>query len=223
MTGTFATKGCDMQRPSRPSLVHNQEPYLAEYNNWLSAEEIKKVLKLRKKLPFYEGRVADHATMTSRIDHAMRKAYSYKVTANDQSSLAHLPQRVANFLKLDNVNQIEPPVFVRYSDGGHFALHSDRFPIANSHGVMTNRKATMIVYLNNDFEGGQTSFPNINVTVDPAPGKAIVFEHGPNCAQVFHPSMLHRGEPVTVGTKFILCFFIRDGEFTDNLKEIVRY
>ena len=221
--GRLQRKIVNMQRPRHPSLIHNQEPYLAEYNNWLSADEIKKILKLRKKLPFYEGRVADHTTMTSHIDHNMRKAHSFKITDNDQSSLAHLPQRVAKFLKLDNVNQLEPPVFVRYTDGGHFALHSDRFPIANSHGVMTNRKATMIVYLNDDFEGGKTTFPNIDVTVNPAPGKAIVFEHGPSFTKGYHPAMLHRGEPVTVGTKFILCFFIRDGEFTDNLKEMVRY
>lgn len=212
-----------MQRPSQPNRIYYREPYLAEYHNWFSAEECKKVLKLRKKLPFYEGRVADHTTMTSRVDHSMRKAYSYKITGSENLFFAQLSQRVAKFLNLSNVNQLEPPVFVRYSDGGHFALHSDRFPIVNSHGVMTNRKATMIVYLNNDFEGGQTAFPRINVTVDPAPGKAIVFEHGPHFAQTFHPLMLHRGEPVIAGTKFILCFFIRDSEFTDNLRESARY
>jgi prolyl 4-hydroxylase len=212
-----------MQRPLRASVVHNQEPWLAEYNDWLSADEVKKILKQRKQLAFYEGRVADHATMTTRIDHAMRKANSYKVTDNDQSSLAHLSQRVANFLKLESSNQIEPPVFVQYPQGGHFALHSDRFPIKNSHGEITNRLATMIVYLNNDFEGGQTEFPNIGVTVDPVPGKAILFEHGPNYANHYNPDMMHRGLSVTAGTKYILCFFIRDREFTDNLKEMVRY
>ena len=29
-----------MQRPLRASVVHNQEPWLAEYNDWLSAEQI---------------------------------------------------------------------------------------------------------------------------------------------------------------------------------------
>ncbi len=81
---------------------------------------------------------------------------------------------------------------VRYTSGGHYIVHSDV-------GQRTlNRYYSVVCYLNDDFEGGNTRFPAIDYAVTPQCGKAILF-----------PSRyLHGGEPVNSGEKFILISWI---------------
>lgn len=77
---------------------------------------------------------------------------------------------------------------VRYGPGGHYQLHSD------AGGDKQNRYFSVICYLNDDFDGGKTSFPAFNYSATPRRGQALVF-----------PSKyLHRAEPVTRGEKLVL-------------------
>jgi prolyl 4-hydroxylase len=78
--------------------------------------------------------------------------------------------------------------FVRYAPGHYYTPHSDT-------GLnRTDRYFTVICYLNDDFEGGQTSFPQLNYSVTPRAGKAVIFP----------ATYLHCAEPVVRGEKFIL-------------------
>jgi prolyl 4-hydroxylase len=78
---------------------------------------------------------------------------------------------------------------VRYSPGGHYVAHRDA-----DEGEQANRYFTVLCYLNDNFEGGKTSFPPLNFTAAPVSGKTLVF-----------PSRyLHCAEPVTRGEKFVL-------------------
>ena len=77
---------------------------------------------------------------------------------------------------------------VHYFTGGHYAEHVDAALDLES------RYFTMLCYLNDDFEGGRTSFPGLSYSATPERGKALLF-----------PSKYaHRAEPVTRGEKFIL-------------------
>lgn len=77
---------------------------------------------------------------------------------------------------------------VRYVQGGFYVTHADA-------GLdVDNRYFTVLCYLNDDYEGGRTSFPTLNHSVVPQKGKAIVFP----------ATYLHRAEPVIAGTKYIL-------------------
>jgi len=77
---------------------------------------------------------------------------------------------------------------IRYQPGGHYTVHQD------GGGCFANRYFTVLCYLNADFEGGQTSFPTLNHSAQPAAGKVVLFP-----AQFFHCA-----EPVTRGEKFVL-------------------
>jgi prolyl 4-hydroxylase len=52
---------------------------------------------------------------------------------------------------------------------------------------------TFMVYLNDDFVGGETVF--IETTVKPQRGMALIFHHG----------LLYEGTSVTSGRKYVLC------------------
>jgi hypothetical protein len=78
--------------------------------------------------------------------------------------------------------------YYRYSGGQRFAPHVD---LSHSEGVLRSF-LTFIVYLNDDFDGGETDFFGHSVT--PKTGVAIAFPH--ECR--------HEGRPVFRGTKYVL-------------------
>lgn len=59
-----------------------------------------------------------------------------------------------------------------YKEGDYFSLHHDMNII---HPRLKTRVATIIIYLSDQCEGGETNFPDINVSVKPEIGKAILF------------------------------------------------
>lgn len=82
---------------------------------------------------------------------------------------------------------------VRYKPGGFYVAHADG-------GLdLSNRYFTVLCYLNDDFQGGRTSFPLHNFSVTPQKGKAIIFPS----------TYVHRAEPVVAGTKYVLVSWLR--------------
>ncbi len=82
---------------------------------------------------------------------------------------------------------------VRYSPGGHYVPHKDADEME-----LACRYFTVLCYLNDGFEGGKTSFPSLNFTAVPVPGKTLVF-----------PSRyVHCAEPVARGEKFVFVTWV---------------
>lgn len=77
---------------------------------------------------------------------------------------------------------------VHYPEGGKFTPHSD----ANS--LKPYRALSIVLYLNDGYEGGRTGFPERDYACTPKAGRVLVF-----------PSqLLHGGEPVLAGEKYII-------------------
>lgn len=76
----------------------------------------------------------------------------------------------------------------RYSKGQYFGRHMDAAFSTPTHRSLL----TVLIYLNDSFEGGATRFPELNVEIKPAEGRALVFQH----------SVPHEGAEVLSGVKF---------------------
>ncbi|ASK31216.1 oxidoreductase, 2OG-Fe(II) oxygenase [Chryseobacterium sp. T16E-39] len=78
----------------------------------------------------------------------------------------------------------------KYSSGQRFKMHRDGSYIRNE-----NEKSfyTFLMYLNDDFEGGETEFENL-FTVTPKKGTALVFHH----------PLRHEGNTLITGEKYVL-------------------
>lgn len=75
----------------------------------------------------------------------------------------------------------------KYLVGGRANLHTDE-GFTEDNGIYT-----VIVYLNDDYEGGEVSFPNHEVTIKQAAGDVLIF-----------PSYyLHYSDPVISGEKYM--------------------
>jgi predicted 2-oxoglutarate/Fe(II)-dependent dioxygenase YbiX len=77
--------------------------------------------------------------------------------------------------------------FYKYSEGQRFKMHKDGNWVE---GGLTS-KLTLLVYLNNDFEGGETDFRDFKIS--PKKGTAVLFVH----------DTWHEGARVTHGVKYI--------------------
>ncbi len=59
--------------------------------------------------------------------------------------------------------------FVKYEGAGtHFKIHAD-------HGPTYVTTVSIVVYLNNDYDGGEIWFPRFDLSIKPEPGDIIVF------------------------------------------------
>ena len=97
---------------------------------------------------------------------------------------------------------------LHYARAQEYSAHYDFYPpeVAAQKG---QRVATMLVYLNDAYEGGETEFPKLNWRFKGKAGDALLFfslspEGLPESAS------LHAGLPVTKGDKWLLSKWIRD-------------
>jgi prolyl 4-hydroxylase len=94
---------------------------------------------------------------------------------------------------------------MRYAPGQQYRPHLDSLP-----GLTNQREWTAIAFLNDDFEGGATAFPELGLSLRLGAGDLIVFRNS-DSAQTPDPRMVHAGEPVTAGEKWVATRWIRHG------------
>ncbi len=108
----------------------------------------------------------------------------------------------------------EPSQVLHYSLGQRFKLHHDFLDpakpgYAQSLATFGQRIATFLIYLNDDYEGGETSFPEIGLKYRAEAGDAIFFATVPQDGAP-DPQTLHAGLPPTSGEKWVFSQWIRD-------------
>ena len=118
--------------------------------------------------------------------------------------------QIANFLGIDIVKG-EHLQGQLYEEGQYFKPHQDFFsgPAYDKHCLASgNRTHTLMIYLNDDFEGGGTNFLNLNTIVKPEQGKAVAWENMSDgeCLE----SAMHEGMPIIKGKKYIITSWWRE-------------
>jgi prolyl 4-hydroxylase len=94
--------------------------------------------------------------------------------------------------------QAETCSVLRYNPGQQYKRHVDNILLSSrfqevEQGIPT-RDVSIVGYLNDDFEGGETFFDRQNIKVSPKLGSVIVFP-----SYYTHP---HQSLPVTIGKKY---------------------
>ena len=80
--------------------------------------------------------------------------------------------------------------FYRYTPGQKFNMHKDGRQEASGNTTMM----TLLVYLNEGYEGGSTKFRQDDVEINAVTGQALIFEH----------HLWHQGTIIESGSKYVL-------------------
>ena len=113
------------------------------------------------------------------------------------------------------LRHFEPPTELHYSPGEQISNHYDFVDPKSTPDYVGEiarngqRLITFILYLNEDYEGGETAFPTLGFSHKGQVGEGIYFV---NALPDMQPDlrMLHAGRPTTRGEKWIVTQFIRN-------------
>jgi len=108
------------------------------------------------------------------------------------------------------VEQTEEIQLTKYLPGEYFKRHWDNFNKDDNEPIDNDRIATIILYLNDDFEGGETVFNRLGISITPKRGKVCYFSYpmGSDTTR-----LEHEAKPLVSGEKKIIQIWIRDREW----------
>lgn len=108
----------------------------------------------------------------------------------------------------------EPTNLLHYARGQEYVRHYDfvrpgeEAGFAHELRVIGQRVVTFLIYLNDDYEGGETEFPRLDWRFKGKAGDALVWWNLSE-AGVPEPLSLHAGLPVTKGEKWLFSKWVR--------------
>lgn len=145
------------------------------------------------------GRMVPHPVRTS--DAAMFGVFTEDLAVNA------INRRIAALTGTDPA-QGEPLQVLRYRPGGEYKPHMDALPAEPNQRVLT-----VLVYLNDDYEGGETCFVRSGLSFRGKAGDALLFRNAGEDGRP-DPMSLHAGLPVTRGVKYLASRWIRAEAFS---------
>mmetsp|Transcript_23039 Transcript_23039/g.58486 ORF Transcript_23039/g.58486 Transcript_23039/m.58486 type:complete len:182 (+) Transcript_23039:184-729(+) len=126
------------------------------------------------------------------------------------------PCRRSSAERLSSRVPIRTPSRSRRSNvGQRFSWHYDEVPksLLAKEGSGGQRRATLLVYLNDVALGGATAFRDLGVTVQPRKGRALLFFPS-DCDSTPDERTLHAGEAPLRGEKWIAQFRLHERSYT---------
>ncbi|MCQ6561806.1 2OG-Fe(II) oxygenase [Paenibacillus mendelii] len=134
----------------------------------------------------------------------IRTSSSMFFEESENELIRKIETRVSELMNIP-VSHAEPLQILHYKASEQYQPHFDYF---TSDNVINNRISTMVIYLNDVEEGGETYFPSLRFTVTPKKGSAVYFEYFYNDNHM-NELTLHGGNPVAVGEKWVATQWMR--------------
>ena len=191
-----------------------RQPVVAVLDNLMSPEECDELVQLSR-IKLKRSAIVDPVTGQERvIDERSSDGTFFHLNEND--FIARLDRRIAELMHwpVENGEGIQ---ILHYPVGGQYKAHFDYFP-PDEPGSLVHlarggqRVSTLVMYLSDVEEGGETTFASIKLSVTPKKGSAVYFEYANSRGQV-DPLSLHSGTPVRKGEKWIATKWMRERRY----------
>jgi prolyl 4-hydroxylase len=195
-----------LDRKGGPSALPSPEilaghPRVARYPALLSAAECAEVANAVEDI-MEPAAVIDPRTGRT-IEHPVRTSDGAVIGPTRENLVIRaINVRLAAVTGTD-VSQGEALMVLRYAPAQQYRPHIDALP-----GVANQRIKTVLVYLNDGYEGGETRFTTSGLSVSGKTGDAIVFNNVTPDGAPDHASQ-HAGLPVRDGVKWLATRWIR--------------
>lgn len=190
--------------------VLSTDPWVIVFDKFLSEEEMLDI----DQIFFAKNEALFQASMADRRDSPSRKSESAFCTgACDKSNASQLVQRRAGAIVRTPTENIDFVQALRYKEGMFYRKHHDN---RDSFRYLPcgPRTFTFFVYLTDVEEGGGTSFPKLELAVQPKRGRAVLFQDTRDSDPEFSEVRTeHEALPVTKGLKRGLNVWLYQYEF----------
>lgn len=185
--------------------ISSKKYELQIFPNLLTKDECEQIIELAKKNNMSPSQVV---TDKSTSDYNVDSRNSVQIWFNPKThpvlqKLSKISEDLTGY-PFENQEYVQ---IVKYDVGGKFDEHYDSCLQSEKICQQMNRGAgerrtTLLVYLNEEMEGGETEFVILNQKIKPEIGKAILFYSSDDQDKILKDSK-HRGCPVLKGEKWI--------------------
>ena len=196
----------DLDEAGSPRVAPRRErlsdaPDVVRFKGFLSLEECAHIAMTARDL--LEPSYVVHPQTGHHVEHPIRTSHGAVIgPTREDLVIRAINQRIAAISDTD-VDQGEALAILRYQPGQQFRMHHDAIA-----GASNQRIKTVLLYLNAGFVGGETYFPVPKLTIEPAPGDAILFVNA-DANTAPDPRATHAGLPVVSGVKWLATRWIR--------------
>ncbi|WP_409294134.1 2OG-Fe(II) oxygenase [Peribacillus sp. SCS-26] len=185
-------------------LTRIEEPLVVVLGNVLSYEECDELIQLSI------ARIQRSKIGADRNINEIRTSSGMFFEQNENDTIYKIEKRISSIMgiPIENSDGIQ---ILNYKPGQEYRPHYDFFS-STSKAAQNNRISTLVIYLNDVEEGGETFFPNLNFSVTPQKGLAVYFEYFYQ-DQSLNELTLHGGAPVIQGEKWVATQWMRRQKF----------
>jgi prolyl 4-hydroxylase len=197
-----------------PVLARGSSPTLALLGGVMSADECAQLIELARPR-LVTSTVVDPQTGQDVVA-GYRNSLGMFFRLGENELIGRLDRRFAELMQLP-VENGEGLQVLCYGPGGATSPHFDFVAPTNEANQASvarsgQRISTLLVYLADVEEGGETVFPRAGWSIQPRAGNAIYFESCNRGGQV-DPQSLHAGQPVVRGEKWVVTKWMRQRRF----------
>lgn len=196
-------------------LASKDDPWIEPrlISNFLTAEECDSLVKESDRIGFADSKVENFV-----VDPNVRTSKTCWVYPEHTPFLQTIYDRVKELpeiQELGNKAVFEACQVVQYKEGQQYKAHYDQcyedkpFCKKQLEDFKGPRKWTLLMYISDECEGGETFFPNLGLKVKPKKGDALLFHSLTKDNKKVHPLSFHQGSPVKSGEKRIANVWIR--------------
>ncbi|MBY6054341.1 2OG-Fe(II) oxygenase [Cytobacillus firmus] len=176
------------------------EPLIVVLGNVLSDEECDQLIQ-QSKDRMQRSKVANSLEVDE-----LRTSSSTFFEEGENELVSRIEKRVSQIMNIP-VEHGEGLQILNYKIGQEYKAHFDFFS-STSKAASNPRISTLVMYLNDVEQGGETYFPKLNLSVSPQKGMAVYFEYFYN-DQNLNDLTLHGGAPVVIGDKWAATQWMR--------------
>lgn len=177
-----------------------EDPLIVVLDNVLSEEECEELIRLSK-----DGMKRSKIGSSS-DENDLRTSSSMFLPKDENEMVKNIGKRLSSLMSLPEGHG-EDLQILNYKTGQEYKAHFDFFSSKN-HPVDNPRISTLIMYLNEVEEGGETFFPKLDFSVSPRKGRAVYFEYFYSDEEL-NKLTLHGGAPIIKGNKWAATKWMR--------------
>ncbi len=176
-----------------------EEPLVVILDNMLSDEECDELIRLST------DKMQRSKIGMVREENEIRTSSSMFIEEQSDLTVLRIEKRIAAVMDIP-IEHGERLQVLHYLPGQEYKAHHDFFSATSN--VANNRISTLVMYLNDVEQGGETYFPHLKLSITPKKGMAVYFEYFYN-DPLLNDLTLHGGAPIEVGEKWVATQWMR--------------